>query len=828
MPTPSGLPLFSTHASRNPYQPLPSSSSDPPPPHDDDDSPSLRSNSSPYTHPYSHDYEANRASIGEAFASRLANSPRSGRRFGLLATFAGDSPAASSIKGALVTATRWRGTKQKVLWVAAALSLVYLIHTIKASSDDHHAWHPHFSKPDPNLDLDYYDAPVDAVPDAPPDSQLTGAPSRSDVDEIPLSANLTAFVQPRRKIRPSTPDPWADVQSRTFLGRDWLSVERFGSTELGWKGMRDPPERPVPPARYLVKAFEYAARSKPTRDEVDAKRKEHEAARLSGKEGLTADDLDWNMGPGTAWDERTGRPKMVSRKDLKLGEYFKWNPEQKGYRVSDLGTGGMRERKMAKVQADGVVGESRDEEAKREKEREERRDWVKRAFLHAWEGYKKHAWGHDELAPVSNLWSDNYNGWGATLVDNLDTLLLMNLSHEYNLAREHVASIDFTYLVPSSSSFFHTRLPELHSLDVVPDPRVSYKDVDATLTNKFTDPRLAARQNPRSPSTVPLFETTIRYLGGLLSAYDLSGGDPLMLERARELGDWLLPSLATMYGLAVPRYAIGSNPNGGPIGRAVLAEVGSLTLELTKLSMITGDETYYKAAQRTMDTLEHHFKAASPKPVVTNTGKVRGRLGTLLPSHVNPDQPNMVQGEYTFGGLADSYYEYLIKQAQLTSFSHPQYPRMYENAIESAYKYLVRPIETVPGRDGLTNIGTVNWGAYRHELQHLTCFAGGMLGLGAKLLDRPKDMETALNFTEACVWVYESSATGVGGESTTFYLKDDPSRWVVKADEDGNKTREPRGSPAGVRTGNRRQIGRPETIESVFYMWRLTGDRYWQ
>lgn len=32
----------------------------------------------------------------------------------------------------------------------------------------------------------------------------------------------------------------------------------------------------------------------------------------------------------------------------------------------------------------------------------------------------------------------------------------------------------------------------------------------------------------------------------------------------------------------------------------------------------------------------------------------------------------------------------------------------------------------------------------------------------------------------------------------------------------------------GVKTSNRKQIGRPETIESVFYMWRITGDRYWQ
>ncbi|GAA5898586.1 uncharacterized protein JCM6883_003362 [Sporobolomyces salmoneus] len=37
-----------------------------------------------------------------------------------------------------------------------------------------------------------------------------------------------------------------------------------------------------------------------------------------------------------------------------------------------------------------------------------------------------------------------------------------------------------------------------------------------------------------------------------------------------------------------------------------------------------------------------------------------------------------------------------------------------------------------------------------------------------------------------------------------------------------------RGVSMGVRTANRKQIRRTETIESVFYPWRLTRDRYWQ
>ena len=63
----------------------------------------------------------------------------------------------------------------------------------------------------------------------------------------------------------------------------------------------------------------------------------------------------------------------------------------------------------------------------------------------------------------------------------------------------------------------------------------------------------------------------------------------------------------------------------------------------------------------------------------------------------------------------------------MTSFSNPQFERMYEEAIDAAYEYLIKPVESVPGREhDLLTIWTMNWGSYRHELQHLTCFAGGM------------------------------------------------------------------------------------------------------
>lgn len=133
--------------------------------------------------------------------------------------------------------------------------------------------------------------------------------------------------------------------------------------------------------------------------------------------------------------------------------------------------------------------------------RRQRQEWARRAFLHAWGGYKSKAWGHDEVKPLTGHSLNGFNGWGATIVDSLSTLLLLNLTEEYSLARTHVRQIDFSIILGDTSVY----------------------------GGRLQDSR-----------TVPVFETIIRYLGGLLSAYDLSGGDPLMLERAEDLAGWLM------------------------------------------------------------------------------------------------------------------------------------------------------------------------------------------------------------------------------------------------------------------------------------------------
>lgn len=134
----------------------------------------------------------------------------------------------------------------------------------------------------------------------------------------------------------------------------------------------------------------------------------------------------------------------------------------------------------------------------------DRQHHVRKAFLHAWKGYSDHAWMHDELSPLSGEFRDPYVGWAATLVDGLDALYILGFRDEFKRALKALKHIDFT--------------------------------------------------KPNA-ERVPVFETTIRYLGGMLGAYDISGGEhPILLQKADELGEFLFRSFNTSNGIPVPYY----------------------------------------------------------------------------------------------------------------------------------------------------------------------------------------------------------------------------------------------------------------------------------
>lgn len=129
------------------------------------------------------------------------------------------------------------------------------------------------------------------------------------------------------------------------------------------------------------------------------------------------------------------------------------------------------------------------------RERVKRQSAVKKAFEHAWKGYKKHAWLHDELSPLSGDNRESFAGWAATLVDALDSLIIMGMTDEFKKALAALDRIDFT-------------------------------TTDATQIN--------------------VFETNIRYLGGFVAAHDLTNGKyPILLKKAVEVGEFLYSAFDT-------------------------------------------------------------------------------------------------------------------------------------------------------------------------------------------------------------------------------------------------------------------------------------------
>ncbi|PWN88406.1 seven-hairpin glycosidase [Acaromyces ingoldii] len=410
----------------------------------------------------------------------------------------------------------------------------------------------------------------------------------------------------------------------------------------------------------------------------------------------------------------------------------------------------------------------------RDKVLQERQRLVRNAFLHAWQGYKRLAWGHDELKPVTEVPHDNFNGWGATIVDALDTLLVMELPGEYDLARQHVRDIDF-HLVGGERSAYG-----------------------------FSDGK------------IPVFETAIRYLGGFLSAYDLSG-DVLMRDRAEELAQLIMPAFDTPTGVPVGRIKFDQPSYKSAAGGVILAEAASMLVEMTRLWQVTGNRTYFDRVQRTSDWLDRNM---------TGTPE---RLGTLLPTSIFPERGTMY-GWYTWGGMADSAFEYLIKEHQLLDGHLEQYGRMFSEAMDSAHRWLLRHIGSVPNTP-LLIMGQSNGRLFTPKLEHLTCFAGGSIGLSARLLSgRSHDLVHAERVTESCWWAYNATATGIGPEELTFYRDRDTDRFDSVVMPDGTSRRgNARGSPLiGVRSIRADYRNRPETIESVFYMWRITGDEKWQ
>ena len=399
----------------------------------------------------------------------------------------------------------------------------------------------------------------------------------------------------------------------------------------------------------------------------------------------------------------------------------------------------------------------------RSAQNEERRNAVRNVFKRSYDAYKKHAWMHDELKPVSGGYGDPFGGWAATLVDSLDTLWIMDYKAEFARAVEAVTAI------------------------------------------KWAD---------TSDGAANLFETTIRHLGGLLSAYDLSG-DEALLRKATELGEMLYTGFDTPNRLPGFWLNYASAKKGDQ--RAGTADpssaIASMSMEFTRLAQLTNDSKFYDATDRVSQFLDKI--------------QAETNLPGMWPITMNFRSEMAAGNAFTLGALADSLYEYLPKMHILMGGLDEKYEKMYRMAADVIVKYLLfRPM--TPDQADVLFTGDVKidkTATLNPQSQHLTCFVGGMFALGGQIFGIDEHVSIGERLARGCGWAYASFPTGVMPEifdlvacPTLQPCEWDEKRWK---DESGGSSDLPKGF-RNIR--DKRYILRPEAIESIFVLYRVTGN----
>ncbi|KAJ1447998.1 glycoside hydrolase [Pelagophyceae sp. CCMP2097] len=414
-------------------------------------------------------------------------------------------------------------------------------------------------------------------------------------------------------------------------------------------------------------------------------------------------------------------------------------------------------------------------------ENEVRRDAVRGAVRECWRAYRASAAGYDDVAPKAGKGLDWLHS-RATFFDSLDTLYVVGLKSDFDAA---------------------------------------VAEVVATGASRWRPPYWA-RSGIRP---VKVFEYHIRVVGGLLGAYAVSG-DRALLYAGRDAADAMLRGWRASNGVA-RRYAHIVDRRTAPVlawvlgvfddlraaldpaaGCNSLAGAGSFGLELNFLSRELGDPAYAARTRRVHDVVYRRWRAdGGPRsktwlPLWWQSLPPDNVFGRLFAADVGANEwPTCEGGKASLGSGGDSFYEYLLKEhLQLNAMaSQPgeRAPHDSKTASEklAMYEWLV---------DGLAS-------ALPLPESHLGCFVGGLLALGAarnvhtgpmRMERAARDLESAAGVADRCLAAYAATASSLG------------------PDEFG-----PRFRPAGPGAAHKL---RPELVESLFVLYRVTRDERWR
>ncbi|KAN0084171.1 glycoside hydrolase family 47 protein [Tylopilus felleus] len=369
-------------------------------------------------------------------------------------------------------------------------------------------------------------------------------------------------------------------------------------------------------------------------------------------------------------------------------------------------------------------------------------------FNVSYTAYHQYAWGHDDMLPVSKSYVDDLNGWGATISDALDTMWLMGFHDWFQEAVQYVATVDFSL--------------------------------------------------SRTNDSVSLFETTIRHVGGLLTAYELSGKQNYTLvQKAEQVAQQL--AYAFNGSSPIPWNNINFTDHTPVDELSNIAQAGTLTMEWDRLSLYTGNDTYRQLAENSVQHMINMPKVLPGMPALDIDPATGGSDGSYV----------------TWGGGCDSFYEYLIKYPRLTNTDDNSYADAWLAAADTSIKVLLK------------NSTVGNWtylADYDNEIlnvgSHLACFYGGNWILGGKLTNNDTIFNIGLRLTDACWNTYASTATGIGPEEFAYISSD------------GNYTGGTAPTTQQLQFYDKHgyyitlsdYILRPEVLESNFYAWRATGN----
>lgn len=314
----------------------------------------------------------------------------------------------------------------------------------------------------------------------------------------------------------------------------------------------------------------------------------------------------------------------------------------------------------------------------------------------------------------------------------------------------------------------------------------------------------------KTTTEVSLFETTIRYLGGLLSGYDFLNG-PLadladnkdnvdaLLAQAINLANNLSYAFDTPTGIPYNDLIFSDRSNTG--GNNGLATTGTLILEWVRLADLSGNKTYATLVEKAEQYL------LNPKPSTSEP------FPGLLGMDISPVTGEFQDARGGWVGGADSFYEYLIKMWVYDPSRYSQLKDRWVVAADSTMKYLTSNPEPRPD---LTFLAAYNGQQLDFTSQHLACFDGGNFILAGQVLNEKKYIDYGLELVNGCHETYTSTATGIGPEIFRW----DPAR--LPANQSAFFDR------AGFYITNSGYQLRPEVIESFYYAYRATKDSKYQ